>query len=471
MDVETLSRIQFAMNISFHYIFPPMSIGLGLILVIMEGIYLKTKKSIYEEMTKFWVKIFALIFALGVATGVVQVFGFGTNWANYSRFVGDVFGSALGAEGVFAFFMEAGFLGILLFGWHRVGPKVHFLSTIMVCLGAHFSAIWITVANSWMQTPAGYAIEGVGERAHAVITDFWVMLLNHSSLERLFHVIMGAWLGGAFLVVSVSAYYLLKKRHQEFAVPMMKIALVVAVISTLLQGLAGDLSARVVYEHQPAKLAAFEGVYKTAPSTPMSIVGYVDSATKEVKGIDIPGFLSFLLYFNFETPVTGLDKFPESDWPNVPVVFQAYHLMIMMWGLMFLACLLGIYLWRKKRWIRPKFVLQFMMLSVLFPQIANQAGWYAAEMGRQPWIVYNVLRTSEGLSKNISAGQVTGSIIMFACIYIILFILFIYLLNSKIQHGPAQPTDVDPLYRDQFILAAPKPPNVIAEADNHNTKT
>jgi cytochrome d ubiquinol oxidase subunit I len=457
MDVEILSRMQFALNISFHYLFPPLSIGLGLILVIMEGMYLKTKNRRYEEMTKFWVKIFALTFALGVATGIVQVFGFGTNWANYSRFVGDVFGSALGAEGVFAFTMEAGFLGILLFGWNRCTPRVHFFSTIMVAAGAHFSAIWITVANSWMQTPAGYVIEGEGARAHAVITDFWEMVFNPSSMERLFHVIMGCWLAGAFFVISVSAFYLLKRRHLDFAVPMLKIGLVVAVISTLLQGLAGDMSGRGVAANQPAKLAAFEALYKTPEGgTPMSLIGIVNAEKQRIDySLSVPKLLSFLVYRDFTTPVTGLDQFPEDDWPNVPVVYQTYHLMIFMWGLMLLGCVFGVIMWKKKHWVSNKWTLRFLVISVLFPEIANQAGWYSAEMGRQPWIVYNILRTSEGLSRNVGASQVLGSIIMFTIIYIILFILFIYLLNHKIQHGPTAPEDADPLYRDKFIIGKP----------------
>ena len=210
MDVVFLSRIQYALNICFHYFFPPISIGLGLMLVIMEGMYLKTKKIKYKEMTTFWIKIFALVFALGVATGLVQAFAFGTNWAKYSRFVGDVFGSALAAEGVFAFFLESGFLGVLLFGWDRVGPKLHYLSTICVCLGAHFSAVWIIIANSWMQTPAGYIIENGPTGPRAVVTEFWQMVFNPSTIDRLCHVILSCWLTAAFFVISVSAYYLFK---------------------------------------------------------------------------------------------------------------------------------------------------------------------------------------------------------------------------------------------------------------------
>lgn len=228
MDVEILSRIQFAFTISFHYIYPPLSIGLGLILVIMEGMYLKTGNKIYEQMTRFWIKIFALIFGIGVATGIIMEFEFGTNWATYSRYVGDIFGSALAAEGIFAFALESGFLGVLLFGWNRVSSKVHFFSTIMVFLGSMFSAVWIVVANSWQQTPAGYHIVGEGMRARAEITDFWAMVFNPSSVDRLLHVWIGSFLAGAFLVLSVNAYYIIKKRHLEIAKPSFKIALVVA---------------------------------------------------------------------------------------------------------------------------------------------------------------------------------------------------------------------------------------------------
>ena len=217
MDLLILSRIQFAVTIMFHYIYPPMSIGLGLIIVITESMYMITKKPLYHKMTKFWVKMFGLNFAIGVATGVVMEFEFGTNWATYSRYVGDVFGSALAAEGIFAFFLESGFLAVLLFGWDKVSSRMYWLSALLVCLGAHFSAIWIIVAGSWMQTPAGFHIVGHGMTARAQITDFWAMVFNPSSMERLSHVLVASWITGAFFVLSVSAYYLLKKRHSEFA--------------------------------------------------------------------------------------------------------------------------------------------------------------------------------------------------------------------------------------------------------------
>ncbi|UCF65980.1 MAG: cytochrome ubiquinol oxidase subunit I, partial [bacterium] len=290
MDVEILSRIQFAFTAAFHYIYPPLSIGLGLILVVMEGLYLKTKKKLYHEMTRFWVKVFALTFAMGVATGIVLEFEFGTNWASYSRFVGDIFGSALAAEGIFAFFLESGFLAILVFGWNKVGPKTHFFSTIMVSLGSMFSAVWIVVANSWQQTPAGFHLVGEGLQKRAEITDFWEMVFNPSSMERLAHTLGGAWLAGAFLVISVSAFYLLKKRHVEFAQSSLKIGLLLALFASLFQLFTGHQSALGISEHQPAKLAAFEAHYDSAAAGDLYLFGWVNDEQQQVNlSAKIPG--------------------------------------------------------------------------------------------------------------------------------------------------------------------------------------
>lgn len=454
MDIVILSRIQFGLNICFHYLYPPISIGLGLVLIVMEGMYLKTKNLKYKEMTEFWIKIFALTFAIGVATGLVQGFAFGTNWARYSRFVGDVFGSALAAEGVFAFFLEAGFLGVLLFGWDRVGPKTHYFSTICVALGAHFSAVWIIVANSWMQTPAGHMIEETPLGPRAVITNFWEMVFNPSSIDRLIHVILACWMTGAFFVISVSAYYLLKGRCQSIVRPMMQIGLTIAIIALVLQLISGDSSARLIAKFQPAKLAAFEGIYKTEPRTPISLIGWVDSKEKKVHSIQIPGALSLLTHHNLQEPVIGLDQIPRDEWPNVPVVFQTYHLMIFMWGLMFFIAVLGIWHWFRGNLDKKKWLLWLMVFSVLFPHIAQQSGWIAAEVGRQPWIVWKLLRTQDGVSSSISTGQVFGSITMFVMIYILLFSLFVFLLDRKIKHGPEGDhlEEDDQIYRDTLKI-------------------
>ena len=436
MDVLTLSRIQFGATIAFHYIYPPLSIGLGVMLVIMEAAWLKTKNPIYHQMARYWTKVFALTFAIGVATGIVMEFEFGTNWATYSRFVGDVFGSALAAEGIFAFFLESGFLAVLLFGWDKVGRKLHFFSTCMVCLGAHFSAVWIVVANSWMQTPAGYHIVVQGMKARAEVTDFWQVVFNPSCMDRLFHTICGAWQAGAFLVISVSAWYLLKNKFTHFARASLRVGLIVALIASLLQLVSGHHSAQGVGKNQPAKLAAFEGLYDTTSNAPLTIIGWVDEKNEKTVGIQMPWMLSFLAHNDFHAPVTGLHDFPPEDRPPVAASFFFFHGMVAAGMATILIATLGCFLfWRgtlfKKRWL-----LWVLVFSVLFPQIANQFGWFAAEVGRQPWIVYGLMRTPEGLSAVVKANVVLTSLILFTFIYFLLFTVFIYLLNDKIQHGP-----------------------------------
>lgn len=437
MDVEILSRIQFAFTISFHYIYPPLSIGLGLVMVIMEGLFLKTGEKVYKTMARFWTKIFALIFGIGVATGIVMEFEFGTNWATYSRYVGDIFGSALAAEGIFAFALESGFLGILLFGWNRVSPIVHFISTIGVFLGSAFSAVWIVIANSWQQTPAGYHIVGEGMKARAEITNFWEMVFNPSSVDRLTHVWIGAFLAGAFLVLSVHAYYLIKDKHIELSKKAFKIALVVATIASLAQLFTGHRSADGVAVNQPAKLAALEGHFDTSAVADMYIFGWVDKETQTTTGLKVPGGLSFLLHYDFETPVQGLNAFPENERPTaLNAIFQFYHIMVAIGMALIGLTLFGVFQWWRGKLFDNKWLMVIFAWSVFLPQIANQVGWFAAEMGRQPWVVYGLLRTSDALSKSVTANQVWFSLIMFTLIYTLLFVLFIYLLNKKIKKGP-----------------------------------
>jgi cytochrome d ubiquinol oxidase subunit I len=436
MNVDILARIQFAFTISFHYIYPPLSIGLGLVLVIMEGLYLKTGNPVFEQATRFWIRIFALIFGIGVATGIIMEFEFGTNWATYSKYVGDIFGSALAAEGIFAFALESGFLGILIFGWNRVGPRVHFFSTLMVFLGSLFSAVWIVVANSWQQTPAGFRIRGEGLNARAEITDFHAMLFNPSSVDRLLHVWIAAILAGAFLVLSVNAC-ILKKKHVEVARPSFKIALAVAALFSLLQILTGDESARGVAVNQPAKLAAMEAHYDSNARADMFLLGYVDQKGQKPHGLRIPGGLSFLIHGNFREPVRGLRSFRPDERPGqVNAIFQFYHLMIACGVSMILLSLYGCYAWSRKKLFEKKWLMWAFVWSVFLPQIANQAGWFTAEMGRQPWVVYGLLKTSDALSRTVTAHQIIFSLILFALVYLVLFILFLFLLNRKITQGP-----------------------------------
>ncbi|MEW6757319.1 MAG: cytochrome ubiquinol oxidase subunit I [Acidobacteriota bacterium] len=440
MDGLLLARIQFAWTVAFHYIFPPMTIGLGLLLVVMEGMYLKTKKPLYHAMTRFWVRVFGLIFAVGVASGIVMEFQFGTNWSTYSRYVGDVFGSALAAEGIFAFFLESGFLAILLFGWDKVSPRMHFFSTVMVSLGSMFSAVWIIVANSWQQTPAGFHVVGEGAMARAEVTDFWQVVFNPSTVDRLVHVLIAAFLTGSFFVLSVSAFYLLKKRHVEFAKASMRIALVLAITASLAQLVSGHSSAQVVAEHQPAKLAAFEGLYpETSEGAPLTLFGWVDEKEEKVKfGVAVPGLLSLLIHGNSGAPVTGLRSFRPEDRPPVNLVFQSYHAMVAIgMAILLLSLASALYWWRGKLF-ETRWLLWAWVGAVVLPHLANQLGWMSAEVGRQPWIVQGLLRTSEGLSKVVSAGETLTSLILFTLVYVLLFVLFIYLLDHKIKEGPVE---------------------------------
>jgi len=444
METEILARIQFAFTIAFHYIYPPLSIGIGLILVIFESLFIKTKKKEYHVLTRFWTKIFALTFGIGVVTGIVMEFEFGTNWAVYSRYVGDVFGSALAAEGIFAFALESGFLGVLLFGWNRVKPWVHLVSTIGVFLGSMFSAIWIVVANSWQQTPAGFHIVGEGLEARAEIIDFWAMVFNPSSVDRILHVWIGAFLSGAFLVISVHAYYILRGRYVDISKKALKIALVVATFFSLSQLATGHDSAHGVAKNQPAKLAALEGHFEKEAPADMYLFGWVDKENQKVYGMKIPGGLSFLIDFDFNAPVKGLNAFPEDERPSaINAIFQFYHIMIAIGMALIALTLFSVFVWWRGKLFDKKWLLWIFVFSAILPQIANQVGWFAAEMGRQPWVVYGLLRTSDAFSQAVTDNQILFSLILFALVYSLLFVLFVYLLNKKIKHGPYDESDDD----------------------------
>jgi len=435
-DPVTLSRVQFALTVMFHYLFPPLSIGLGAIMVLLEGTYLKTGDRRYEAATRFFTKLFAVNFAVGVATGIVMEFQFGTNWSTYSRFVGDVFGSALAAEGIFAFFLESGFLAVLVFGWDRVGKKMHFFATLMVFLGSTFSAVWIVIANSWQQTPAGFHLVGEGAAMRAEITDFWAMIFNPSAMHRLNHVLLGSLLQGAFFVMSIAAYYLLKKRHEEFAKRTFTVALGLAFVSSLTILVSGHAQASAVAENQPAKLAAFEGHFETGPAD-LYLFGWPDAESQEVKaGVALPGMLSFMLHGDRSASVTGLDQIPDDEEPPLAVPFVTYHLMVAL-GMFFIAITsLALFLrWRGTLWDK-RWLLWTFVFAVVGPYIANQTGWVSAEVGRQPWVVYGLLRTEDAASPSVPGEQILVSIVLFSIIYTALGALWVFVMNYKIKHGP-----------------------------------
>jgi len=456
LDALLLSRLQFALTIGFHYLFPPLTIGLGVILVFMEGMYVRTGDRHYEQAARFWTKIFAATFAMGVASGIVMEFQFGMNWSAYSRFVGDVFGSALAAEGIFAFFLESGFLAVMVFGWDRVSKRLHFFSTVMVALGSIFSAIWIVVANSWQQTPAGFHLVERDGVLRAEITDFWALVFNPSSTIRLAHVIVGALILGAFFAMSIAAWYALKGRHAPFVRRTFAASLVVGLLASLAAPITGHYHATVVAQHQPTKLAAFEGHFHTGEGgAPMYLFGFPDEEEQRVRaGIAVPGLLSFLVHGDFDATVPGLDRFPREDWPPVALPFYSFHIMVALGLLFILLTLLAAWYYRRGTLFSRRWLMWILVFAVAGPYAANQLGWIAAEVGRQPWIVWGLQRTSEGLSPAVRSSEVLASILLFSVIYLALFAIWIFVLNNKIQHGPDEPEgDVAPAREPELQIA------------------
>jgi cytochrome d ubiquinol oxidase subunit I len=438
-DVLLLSRIQFGLTIGFHFIYPPLSIGMSVVIAALYGLFLKTGDEAYERSADFFLKIFALTFAIGVATGIVMEFEFGTNWATYSRYVGDIFGSPLAAEGVFAFFLESSFLGILLYGRKRVGPKAHFVSAVLVSAGAHLSALWILVANSWMQTPAGFRIEGTGMQARARITDFWAMVFNPSTLQRFSHTVSASWLAGSTLILAVCAWYLIQRQHVRLASQTAKVSLLVAAAAALLQLGTGHQSALQVSRTQPIKLAAMEGHWEDGQPMALNLVGLVDEANQRTFAIGIPGGVGILCSLNPKQPFKGLKSVPPADRPPLQAVFQSYHVMVGLGMALIAITLLGLWLWHRG-WLetfRP--ALWIFMASPLLAEVAIQTGWFTAELGRQPWVVYNLLRTSDALSKTVKAEAVLLSLVLFTLTYLLLFAIFLYLGLRQVLRGPASP--------------------------------
>jgi cytochrome d ubiquinol oxidase subunit I len=438
MNAEFLSRLQFAFTISFHFIYPPLSMGLGLMLVVIGIIYVRTKDPKWRRLSFFWVKVYGLIFAVGVASGVVQEFEFGTNWANYSRFVGNVFGSLLAAEGVFAFFLEGGFLGLMLFGGNRLGPRMWLGATFLVVFGAHFSALWIIMANSWMQTPAGYTVQALPFPPRAYMTEFWQVVFTPSFIPRLMHVWAASWTAGSALMLSVSAWYILKKRDVDMAKSNFKVALPFFAVFSVLNVVAFGASQAVeVTNYQPLKLASMEGLWESQPCAPMYLAGWVNESAQTTTGVSIPCMLSLLAYMDPNATVTGITEFPPQEHPPINLVFQVYHLMIILGSLFIAIALLGVVLYFWKRVIfEIRWVLWLFVITVFLTLASITAGWWSAEIGRQPWIVYGVMQTAAAVSPTLTTTDVVISMVMFLVLYTILLILFLYLLNGKIQHGP-----------------------------------
>jgi cytochrome d ubiquinol oxidase subunit I len=433
MDATLLSRIQFALTAGFHFIYPPLTIGLAWFIVWMMTKYKNTGDDFHRHTARFWVKVFTITFAVGVATGITMEFEFGTNWSEYCRYVGDIFGAPLAAEGIFSFFLESSFIAVLIFGWNRVSRKTLWFSSLMVAVGATLSAFWIIAANSWQQTPAGFVVRN----GRAELTDFWAALFNPSTIPRYLHTIDGAIVTGAFFMVGVGAWMLLKGRHTEFAWESMKVPLVIAFIASILQLGLGHYHATQVARTQPEKLAAIEGIFETQRRAPALVFGIPDDDTETMRAaVQIPGLLSLLAFGDLNAEVKGLKDFPKADRPPVELTFYPFHLMVVLGAFFIAFTATGVYLlWKKKLFSNRPF-LMLACWAVPLPFISNELGWISAEVGRQPWIVYHLLRTSEGVSKSVPAGQILFSILLLTCLYTILFLAWIFLIRQHIHRGP-----------------------------------
>ena len=437
MDAVLLAKIQFGFTAGFHFLFPPTTFGLTLIILIIESLYLKTNEELYKRISSFLIKILGVVFVMGVATGIVLEFAFGNNWAEYSRMVGDIFGAPLAAEGVFAFFLESVFLGILVFGRSRVSKKAYWWSAFFVFFGSHLSGVWIIIANSWMQTPTGYKIEG----GRAVLTNFFQAALNPSTVERYLHTAAGGWMTGSLVAAGIGAWYLLKKRHVEFAKPLLRISLTVFIIVSILQLGLGHAHSIQVAETQPEKMAAFEALWETQEGAPFAIFGIPDeSKQKTYAYIGIPKMLSFLIHFDPDAKVPGLNEFPKNERPPVFIPFVSYHLMIL-FGVVFIGVsIIGIWLFMRKKIYETRWYLKLLLFLIPFPYLANETGWVATEVGRQPWAVYKVLRTADAVSITVPAGNILFSLILFVIVYALIAAVGIPIIFRLINKGPGEPT-------------------------------
>jgi cytochrome d ubiquinol oxidase subunit I len=433
MEAVFLSRIQFALTAGFHFIFPPLTFGLGLIILIYETLYIKTDKEIYKNVSQFIIKILALVFVVGVATGIVLEFSFGTNWSTYSRMVGDIFGAPLAAEGVFAFFLESVFIGILLFGRNKISKKAYWVTAFLVFFASHLSGLWIIIANSWMQTPAGFEIEG----GRAVLKDFFAAAINHSTGQRYIHTVVAGWISGSLLVAGISSWYLLKRRELEYAKPMLKVSLIVFIVTSLLQFGTGHMHAVQVAKWQPIKMAAMEGLWDTTDGAGLLLFGFPDESKKTTHvDIRVPKLLSLLLYADPNAKVQGLNDFSDDLHPPIAITSHTYRIMIILGCIFALISVIGIILFATKKIYETDWFLKILLFCIPLPLISNEMGWMVAEVGRQPWAVYNVLRTSEAASVVVPAWQILATIIMFTILYLILFIFFIKFLVGLIKKGP-----------------------------------
>jgi len=434
LDPVVLARIQFAFTVTFHIVFPTMSIGLAAFLAIVEGLWLKTANELYLRIYRFWITIYAMGFGVGVVTGIVLSFEFGTNWSRFAQMAGPVLGPMIGFEVLTSFFLEAGFLGIMLFGMGRVSQGLHFFATFMVALGSLISACWILAANSWMQTPAGFALEN----GRFVVTSWWNVIFNPSFPYRLAHMLLAAYISGAFLVAGVGAWYLLRGRHTDFGRRTVSLGLAAATVLIACQVFLGDVLAGVVARHQPSKIQAIEGNWEDRASAPYLLYIEPDKSSQRNEAeLGVPYLGSLLVTHSMSGTVEGLKRTPPEQQPNMTMVFYGFRLMFLIGILMFAVVCVSLWLRIRGLLYRTRWFLRLLVWMTPAGIVATVAGWYTAETGRQPWIVFGQLKTADAASP-VVAEQVLASLVLFVCIYLLFGGSFLVLTLRRIWKGPSE---------------------------------
>jgi cytochrome d ubiquinol oxidase subunit I len=433
-----LHRIHFAFTITFHYLFPQLTMGLAPLIVLLKTLAIRTGDEAYNESARFWTRIFGINFAIGVVTGIPMEFQLGTNWAQFARLTGGVIGQPLAMEGTFSFFLESAFLGLFLFGEKRLSKWGHWWAGFLVFLGSWLSGFFIIAGDAWMQHPVAYTRLPTGGYS---VSSFWGLLMNPWGLLQYMHNMSGAVVTGAFVMAAVGAFYLLERQYEHHAQIFLRVGVIAGVIASLFQIFpSGDLQGKYMVRNQPVTLAAMEGLFKTQTGAPLVIIGQPDAEHERIDNPIIANdLLSFLTYGTFTAEVSGLNAFPKDQWPtNIPLLYFAYHIMVGL-GTIFVAVMVvaAFLLWRGKLFA-SRWLLWIIMLCLPLPYIANTAGWMTAEVGRQPWIVYGLMRTSEGYSNNVLAGNSMFTLLGFMGLYAILAILFLFLVHREIEHGPAK---------------------------------
>ncbi|HZU27216.1 MAG TPA: cytochrome ubiquinol oxidase subunit I [Bryobacteraceae bacterium] len=429
-------RLHFAFTVTFHYLFPQLTMGLALLLFVMKTLALRTGDPLWNNAVRFWAKIFGINFAIGVVTGIPMEFQFGTNWAAFSKAAGGVIGQTLAMEGVFSFFLESTFLGLLLYGEKRLGPKLHWVASLMVFLGSWMSGFFIVATDGWMQHPVGYKL---GPNNEIILTSFWGLVLNPWSWWQYAHNMMGAVVTGSFVMAALGAFYLLNHEHEQYARRFVRVGVIAGLAAAFIMLFpTGDRQGVNLARNQPVTLAAMEGHFETARAAGIALVGQPDMDRLQLDNpLIIPGALSFLTWRHWTAEVKGLRDFPRDQWPdNVPLLYYAYHIMVGL-GTIFILIMIAaaLLLWRGALF-SSRAMLWVLMLAFPFPYIANTAGWITAEVGRQPWLIYGLYRTVEGVSPRVSAGNGLFTLLGFMGLYTVLGILFLFLVWREIEHGP-----------------------------------